>query len=337
MKKGKKTLRTGTIILSSLSLLLLSSLPSLAIDSKDDVGVFGSITTTRLAREAAKAAGRNDWGGAVNYYRQAISQAPDVVDFYYGLYDAATHANDWAQASYALESVFEKDPGAKSHLQAEYGQVLTFQNRYDEAIPVLKAALKTADADAGYLPGKLKELRTKTATVVEAPKRELTPEEIARMKAEVAPRVIPQRELVHGEDVRGDRSDLALTFENAYNSEFIGICTYEGYDKEVDTSFYHPPIAHYHIDKVIKGPPLNKSMPLRYEFHDKTGDPMPKGWKFGPDKMPAKGSKWLIFIENAVPISGAFETYHGTFGRQEVNDDNLNKIYSIMELHRGQQ
>jgi tetratricopeptide (TPR) repeat protein len=326
-----------TIFLSSLSLLLVN-LPTWAIDSKDDVGVYGSITTTRLAREAAKAAGRNDWPSAVNYYRQAIAQSADQVDFYYGLYDAATHANDWAQASYALESLFEKDPEAKSHLQAEYGQVLTYQNRFDEAIPVLKNALKTADADAAFLPTKLREVKTRTATVVEAPKRELTAEEKARMVAEVTPRFIPKREMVHGEDVREDKSDLALTYENAFNySEFIGLCTYEGFDKEVDTSFYHPPISHFHIDKVIKGPPLNRSMPLRFEFHDKTGDPMPKDWKFGPDKMPAKGSKWLIFIANAVPINGAFETYHGSYGRQAMNDENLNKIYSIIELHRGQQ
>lgn len=341
MRKGKmpgKGAVGGQVVqlAAALSLLLIGA-PSLAIDSKDDVGVFGSITVTRLAREASAAAGRNDWGNAVNYYRQTISKNSDIVDIYYGLYDAAVHANDWAQAAYALETLFEKDPEAKAHLQAEYGQILTYQNRYEEAIPVLKNALKTVDADAAFLPNKLKELRTKIATVVEAPKRDLTPEEIARMNAEVKPREIPTRELVLGEKLRADRSDLALNYETAFRSEFIGICEYQGYDKEKDISFYHPPIAHYHIEKIIQGPPLNRNIAVRYEFHDRTGDPMPKDWKFGPDKMPAKGSRWLIFIENAVAIDGAYETFHGSYGRQDASDENLNKIYQIIELHRGQQ
>ncbi len=64
---------------------------------------------------------------------------------------------------------------------------------------------------------------------------------------------------------------------------------------------------------------------------------MPKGWTFGPDKLPEPGSKWIIFIENAVPKRGAFETYHGSYGRQEANDENRNKIYKVIEDHRGQQ
>jgi hypothetical protein len=39
----------------------------------------------------------------------------------------------------------------------------------------------------------------------------------------------------------------------------------------------------------------------------------------------------------AIPTNGAFETYHGNFGRLEATDANLDKIYKIIELHRGQQ
>lgn len=232
-----RTRLSDHFLLSGLALLLLSTNAAWAIDSSDDVGVYGSITTTRLAREANTAAERGDWPAAVNYYRQAIAQSPEQVDFYYGLYDASTHSNDWSQASFALESLFEKDAAAKTHMQAEYGQVLTYQNRFDEAIPVLKNALKTVDADAVFLPTKLRDVKARISTVVEAPKRALTPEEIKRMNDEVAAPVVPQHDLVIGDKVRADRSDLALTFENAFNySEFIGICTYESFDKESDTS-----------------------------------------------------------------------------------------------------
>jgi hypothetical protein len=112
---GNTRLRDN-FLLSGLALLLLSANPVWAIASSDEVGVYGSITTTRLAREANTAAERGDWPAAVNYYRQAIAQSPEQVDFYYGLYDASTHSNDWAQASFALESLFEKDAAAKAHM-----------------------------------------------------------------------------------------------------------------------------------------------------------------------------------------------------------------------------
>ncbi len=52
--------------------------------------------------------------------------------------------------------------------------------------------------------------------------------------------------------------------------------------------------------------------------------------------MPAKGSKWIIFIPNAIVVPGGFDTYRGCYGRQEVNDDNLGEIYAIIEAHHGQ-
>jgi hypothetical protein len=51
---------------------------------------------------------------------------------------------------------------------------LASSGRLEEAIPVLKKALLTVDADANYMPDKLRALMVKTETVKEVPKRELT-------------------------------------------------------------------------------------------------------------------------------------------------------------------
>ncbi|MFA6208793.1 MAG: tetratricopeptide repeat protein [Candidatus Obscuribacterales bacterium] len=343
MKQRISMLKKKALIASSLSLLMTSVgvglfSPAFAIDNLDDVGLFGSITVTRQARDAARAVKQSQWTAAMQSYQKALSLDPKATDLYYGLYNAAAHVGDWQQVSLALEQIFQADPSAKAHLLAEYGQCLASSGRLEEAIPVLKKALITVDADANYMPDKLRALMVKTETVKEVPKRELTQAEKDRMVAEVTKYKPPTRDLVHGEDVRGDKSDFALTLENAYTAcEFIGICTYEGVNKADIVTYYHPPVARFHIDTILRGPKLNREMPVRYEFHDKTGDEPPKDWKYSEDKLPKKGSKWILFTDLAIPTNGAFETYHGNFGRLEATDANLDKIYKIIELHRGQQ
>ena len=311
--------------------------PAFAVDSADDVGLFGSITVTRHAKAAIAAVQSGAWDQAFNNYRAAVGLSPKTPDFYYGLYNSAVHLGQWDQAKLALNSLFDIEPAAKGKLNAEMGLVLTKAGRYEKDIPYLKKALPTASEDANFMSEKLALLREKS--LAEPVKVAADP----NAKPYVEPPAFtppPARELVHADDVRIDKSKFALSFENAfYYSEFIGICTYEGMDKQTDITFFRPPITRFHIEKVLKGPPLNKNLPLRFEFHDKISDSgeAPKDWKFGPDKLPKKDSRWLIFIQNAVPRAGAFDTYHGSYGRQEATEENLNKIYQIIELHRGQQ
>ncbi len=140
--------------------------------------------------------------------------------------------------------------------------------------------------------------------------------------------VIPPRVIMSRKEV----SEFSLSFENAAHSECILIAEYIGYDKNTEVHFTHPPVANYRISKILKGPPLNKDLPLRYEFTDRINDTQaPAGWKFGPDKMPKKNSEWIIFIQNALPRDGAFDTYQGSYGRQPATEENLNKVYSLLE------
>ncbi|MCA0313410.1 MAG: tetratricopeptide repeat protein [Candidatus Melainabacteria bacterium] len=322
--------------LVSLLSYLAISVPVRAMDTAgDDAGQFGSITVTKLAREGLKAAQRQDWPTAVQRYQKAVSQNVKAPELYYGLVQAAAKANNWHEALSAMETLFNEDPAAKAHMQAEYGRALAGVSRYEEAIPILNKALTTLDADNAFLNEKLTAMAIKIEKPGEKPDIDMSK---VKYREVTAVEKIPERDLVHADEV-SEKSKYTLSYENLFHySEFIAICTYKKFEKERDTAFFRPPIAIFHIDEVLKGPPLNPTLPIRYEFHDKVGTPvMPKGWTFGPDKLPEPGSKWIIFIENAVPKRGAFETYHGSYGRQEANDENRNKIYKVIEDHRGQQ
>ncbi len=132
-------------------------------------------------------------------------------------------------------------------------------------------------------------------------------------------------------DAPADTTNYSQNYQNAVHSECILIAEYLGYQKTADVKFNQPIQADYKIVKILKGPPLNKRLPIKYEFHDHTNPPTPAGWKFSEKEMPAVGSRWLIFIEHAVPHNGQFETYEGSYGRQPESEDNLNKIYELLE------
>jgi len=300
-----------------------------SVSAIDNTGSTGSITITRHANEAAKAFAAGDYAKAKDEYRKAIGLSPDNLEFYYGLYDVCVHSGEWDQVVYALKRIFEIDPSKKQPLLAQYGEALYHLGQYDEAVPVLKQALKEADLPA-----------PKISMVVPAPVPDPVPDKnAATPKANQAnnttpsalanlPPPPPPRPVLSAKEV----SEFALSFQNATHSECILIAEYLGYDKHAEVHYTHPPIANYHITKILKGPPLNKDLPLRYEFTDRINDTQaPPGWKFGTDKMPQKGSEWIIFIKNALPREGAFDTYQGSYGRQPATEENLNKLYALLE------
>ena len=86
-------------------------------------------------------------------------------------------------------------------------------------------------------------------------------------------------------------------FDNAIRSESIVLAEYQGYDKNEDIRFNSPPLTHWKIDKILKGPPLSRALPLRYDFHTPDVSDPPKGWKFDESKLPEKGGKYIVFIE----------------------------------------
>lgn len=204
-------------------------------------------------------------------------------------------------------------------------------------MPVLKLALASPDTDGNFLDQKIRALLTKTAKVVIHESIPLTPAQLNALAAKEAPPSVPTRIIACPGISSVEKSAAAKSFENAFSySEVIAICTYENYEKSDAISFFHPPRAHFRIDEILKGPKLNKEMPVRFEFHDKTATEKPEGWTFSESMMPKKGSKWLIFSEAGIPTNGSFETFRGNYGRMEATPDNLDSIYRVIHLHQGQ-
>ncbi|MBS1994024.1 MAG: hypothetical protein JSS83_26110 [Cyanobacteria bacterium SZAS LIN-3] len=324
-------------------LTILSTSPSQAIDTADDAGVFGSITLAKQAREAVKAIKAGNYAEAANAYKSAIAMNHGIKEFYYGLLYAGQKIQAWDQVSLALEGIAEQDPAAKAHLAYEFGNCYTKTGRYQEAIPYLKAALKNADKDNTFVADKVKELIAMTAKP--APPVVKTPEQLKREReiAEELKRLNappPPLEKADENEVNIYKSKAGDNYLNAWlASEWIGVCEYRGYQapKNQKILFHNPPTANFYWTEWIKGPPLNHHLPVKFKFYEYDGAPMPAGWTFGPDKMPKIGSKWIIFIPNAVPVEGGFDTYKGSFGRQEATDENLGKILAEKESHHGQQ
>jgi tetratricopeptide (TPR) repeat protein len=319
---------------------LMSGGAALAIDADDDTGVFGSVGVARMARTASKAMANKDWPTAVQTYKQAISQKNDFPGFYYGLLYSALQVQDFASAAIALEGISDKDAEGKTRLNFEFGHVYSNVGRWDEAIPLLKVAVGKSNADASFLFTKVHELQQDTEK--RAPKLKAGDIDPATGKVieeykEPEKFVVPTRDLVKGDTLNIDTNKIGDDYESAYRKcEWIGICEYKGYEKKPDLGFYNPPTANFNRIECLMGPPLATRLPVHFKFYEIAQEKPPAGWKFGDDKMPAIGSKWIIFIQNAVPTAGAFDTYKGVYGRQPATEENVGEIRRILEAHKGQ-
>jgi hypothetical protein len=60
---------------------------------------------------------------------------------------------------------------------------------------------------------------------------------------------------------------------------------------------------------------------------------VPANWKFDLGMLPSRGSKWIMFIEPAVPERGAFNTWGGSFGRQPATQANLDRVDQLLDSH----
>ncbi len=332
--------------------------------TSDAVGDTGSITLTRIYGKAQELDRLGQHQAATIQYKKAIGINPNFVDFYIGLCKCAIEQKSWSDVSMCAQNIFRLDPALKPDYTIDYGEALYHLGKYDEAESNLKTALTYIDKN--ITSEKLhKEIQAKTdkeqmAITKKIQESQMTNPPIATTQPQAPFNQIAQpvttsqpntentnstnAEASNGfhtkkrssEDAQSIVNKYRLSFESALKSECILLAQYEGYVKNDDIRFNHPPQANYHIKKFLKGPPLNPSLPVRYDFHIPKETDAPPNWKFSADKMPKPGSLWIIFIENAVPKHGMYETYEGSYGRQEANDDNLNKIYDLIDKSSGQ-
>ena len=120
-------------------------------------------------------------------------------------------------------------------------------------------------------------------------------------------------------------------------SEWVGICSYIGYEKGDQIDYLNPPTALFHTLKCLKGPPMPIDIPINFKFYDQADAQMPEGWHFTENKMPPMKSTWIIFIPIASPSPDhEFYTYDGCYGRQIATEENIAKIEAINETHNRQ-
>jgi tetratricopeptide (TPR) repeat protein len=295
--------------LGALALTSLSLAPATAQDQEKD-----TVTLATRANKAALAYNGQQWAQAKEDFRFCIGQRPTAMEYYEGLYNTCMRSGEWDQVAYALDKMFAIDPNQKTALAYQYGQALFHLNRFDEAIPYLKKALTTVNIpEVDYIPKKHEIPTTEPTIAYVAPTPPPPPKPYAP---------IPLDE------------STALSFLNAAtHSECICLAEYKGYDKSPDISWNHSPQAQFRITEILKGPPLNANLPVKFEFHDSVKTDMPKDWKFSDKVMPEKDSKWILFIEFAVPKRNMFEMYQGSYGRQPANDENLNNLYALLDKY----
>jgi tetratricopeptide (TPR) repeat protein len=312
--------------------------------AQSDAAIGGSVLITKHANKAADYWNQGDYQRARDEFNKCISYDPKSVDYYEGVMYCCENTHEWSQVAGALEKMFSVAPEKKKFYEYDYGMALYNLNRYEEAIPHLKAALATADIQ----PPPFKPLSVKlddSGSGADIPKIAAIPEGSRPLtgigSTGSAPPTANKGSSILKEDEAGvvsgsevDKMERELrTYDNAIRSETIVIAEYKGYDKTDDIRWNSPPKANFHITKFLIGPPLARELPVRFAFHTPAQSDPPPGWKFDESKMPAKDSKWIMFIEFAVPERGQFNTYLGSYGRQEATDKNLDLLDKVMDSH----
>jgi len=119
--------------------------------------------------------------------------------------------------------------------------------------------------------------------------------------------------------------------EAVIQSDSIVVAEYLGYQnrgKEID--YFNGPCANYSIVKIIKGKKLSGIIKVKYDFQDGSACLADKNFEFTNGLMPAKRSRWILFLEGRDGLENIWLTYRGDYGRWLLNEDNLKKINNLI-------
>lgn len=84
-------------------------------------------------------------------------------------------------------------------------------------------------------------------------------------------------------------------------------------------TFHDGPIAVYRVLRVHRGEVPTEEIRVKFEFHDGSPCQAPEDWEFSDSLMPAKDSRWLLFLEKRA--DGIYRTYRGDYGRMTGNSE----------------
>lgn len=129
---------------------------------------------------------------------------------------------------------------------------------------------------------------------------------------------------------------MAPTLKEASKSSTIFVAQYDGYTPFLKPVRYMDGVmAHFTLMRVLKGPQLrDPNINVAYAFHDGSACEPEKDWKFSEAKMPAKGSSWILFLEEpkfkSSNTNNAYSTYRGDFGRMAATTSNLEIVEKLI-------
>lgn len=103
--------------------------------------------------------------------------------------------------------------------------------------------------------------------------------------------------------------------------------------------------AMYRVSEILKftqpnwakkqAPVIQVGKPVRVQFlfHDLSPCMADGGFVFSEKLMPAKGSKWILFLNER--DKNVFDTYRGEKGRISATPENVARVKSILEALRA--
>ncbi|MDR3616824.1 MAG: hypothetical protein P4L53_24925 [Candidatus Obscuribacterales bacterium] len=327
--------------LLALSLLLAGASTSAAFAQESgSAAIGGSVLVTKHANKAAHAWNQGDYATARDEFTKCIGYDSNNPEFYQGVAEACEKTKEYTRVVGALDKLFSLAPDKKKFYEYDYGVALYNTNNYEAAIPHLKAALATADITPP--PFKPLEVKLEDLDGGSGGSTKIAPDPAGNAKPGTTTVAPTGATKLYDEDKIGvdsktgdaDMGRELMTYDNAIRSEAIVIAEYEGYEKSDSIRYNAPPKANFHMVELLKGPPFNRALPITYSFHVPAASEPPANWKFDEKTMmPEKGSKWILFIEFAVPEHGAYKTYYGSYGRQPATETNLDKLDRLLESH----
>ncbi len=122
---------------------------------------------------------------------------------------------------------------------------------------------------------------------------------------------------------------MAPTDQEGFDrSAHIVVAEYQGYSKGAEkVTYFDGVLADYKVVEVLKGGELSPSIKILYAFHDRSACIEPEDWTFDEKSMPAKGSRWILFLETE--MGGVWQTYRGDYGRREATGPNIDDIKKL--------
>lgn len=142
----------------------------------------------------------------------------------------------------------------------------------------------------------------------------------------------------------------APTVEEAARAQTIALAEFVDYRKVSDEPLHEFSciLARYKVVKTLKGSsPGNKSSnePINviYCFSDGSGCIPSREWKFSDALMPARGSRWYLFLNKDSQSNvwkqyynvDAYSTYRGSYGRWEATKANEERVKALTARRGG--